>query len=108
MSSPARLADADARARIATDLETTLVVEAAAGTGKTTVLTERIARLIREGKAKAGEIVVLDGFEFRVMRADRRRIETLRVLPPAKSAPISRPRRARPGAAWSWSRKSSA
>jgi magnesium and cobalt transporter len=35
---------------------------------------------------RRGEVVVIDGIEFRVMRADRRRIETLRVRPPAKAA----------------------
>jgi magnesium and cobalt transporter len=35
---------------------------------------------------KRGEVVQIDGFEFRVVRADRRRIETLRVTPPSKTA----------------------
>jgi magnesium and cobalt transporter len=35
---------------------------------------------------RRGEVVDLAGFECRVMRADRRRIETLRVLPPPKVA----------------------
>lgn len=35
---------------------------------------------------RRGELVAIDGFEFRVMRADRRRIETLRVLPPPRHA----------------------
>ncbi|MBC7841882.1 MAG: UvrD-helicase domain-containing protein, partial [Gemmatimonadaceae bacterium] len=41
------LADAEARRRIRFDLETTLVVEAAAGTGKTTELVSRILGLLR-------------------------------------------------------------
>jgi ATP-dependent exoDNAse (exonuclease V) beta subunit len=45
------LVDAGARKRIATDLETTLIVEAAAGTGKTTALVERILSLLRSGRA---------------------------------------------------------
>ncbi len=45
------LVDAEARRRIATDLDTTLVVEAAAGTGKTTALVERILSLLRSGRA---------------------------------------------------------
>ena len=35
-------ADADARARIATELQTSMFVEAAAGTGKTTEIINRI------------------------------------------------------------------
>jgi ATP-dependent exoDNAse (exonuclease V) beta subunit len=51
MSASASLVDAEARARIANDLDATLVVEAAAGTGKTTALVERILSLLRTGKA---------------------------------------------------------
>jgi Mg2+/Co2+ transporter CorC len=32
-------------------------------------------------------MAVLDGFEFRVMRADRRRVEAVRVTPPEREAP---------------------
>ncbi|MEY4762574.1 MAG: hypothetical protein RLZZ200_2430, partial [Pseudomonadota bacterium] len=35
---------------------------------------------------RRGELVEIRGFQFRVMRADRRRIETLRVSPPPKPA----------------------
>ena len=45
----APLTDAPARARIRGDLGTTLIVEAAAGTGKTTELVARIVALIRLG-----------------------------------------------------------
>ncbi|MBX3226826.1 MAG: UvrD-helicase domain-containing protein [Labilithrix sp.] len=45
------LVDAEARRRIAEDLGATLVVEAAAGTGKTTALVERILSLLRTGAA---------------------------------------------------------
>ena len=45
-------ADAAQRARIATDLEATLVVEAAAGTGKTTELVKRILRILSTGRAE--------------------------------------------------------
>jgi ATP-dependent exoDNAse (exonuclease V) beta subunit len=41
------------------DLDTTLIVEAAAGTGKTTALVGRIVRIIAEGKAEVGEIVAV-------------------------------------------------
>jgi ATP-dependent helicase/nuclease subunit A len=40
------LADAEARRSIAEDLDKTLVVEAAAGTGKTTELVRRIMRIL--------------------------------------------------------------
>ena len=46
----AALADAAARERIRSDLEATLIVEAAAGTGKTTELVARIVALIRSGR----------------------------------------------------------
>lgn len=42
------------------------------------LVTQHFGRLPRRG-----EVVQLQGFEFRVMRADRRRIETLRVTVPA-------------------------
>lgn len=53
MTSPTTkpLIDAEARERIRTDLASTLVVEAAAGTGKTTALVDRILSLLRSGTA---------------------------------------------------------
>jgi ATP-dependent exoDNAse (exonuclease V) beta subunit len=45
------LVDAAERHQIANDLDATLVVEAAAGTGKTTALVERILSLLRTGTA---------------------------------------------------------
>jgi ATP-dependent helicase/nuclease subunit A len=51
--------DPEARALIANALDTTLVVEAAAGTGKTTALVGRIVRIIAEGKADVGQIVAV-------------------------------------------------
>jgi ATP-dependent exoDNAse (exonuclease V) beta subunit len=63
------LSDPNARQRITTDLaareliasalDTTLIVEAAAGTGKTTALVGRIVRIIAEGKADVGGIVAV-------------------------------------------------
>ncbi len=53
------LTDSGARELIATALDTTLIVEAAAGTGKTTALVGRIVRIIAEGKAKVDEIVAV-------------------------------------------------
>ena len=52
-------ADAADRQRIADDLDTTLVVEAAAGTGKTTELVKRIVRLLTTGRASIDEIVAV-------------------------------------------------
>src|SRR6188474_2535482 len=46
-----QLVDGKARERIANDLDATLVVEAAAGTGKTTALVDRVLSLLRSGKA---------------------------------------------------------
>jgi ATP-dependent helicase/nuclease subunit A len=54
-----RLADADARDRIANDFATTLFVEAAAGTGKTTVLVSRIIGLVRSGRTNLQRIVAV-------------------------------------------------
>jgi ATP-dependent helicase/nuclease subunit A len=48
-ATPQRLADQEARDLIANDLDSTLVVEAAAGTGKTTALVGRILRVIEAG-----------------------------------------------------------
>ena len=42
-----RPADQSARDRVTTDFETTLLLEAGAGTGKTTVLVKRILALLR-------------------------------------------------------------
>jgi ATP-dependent helicase/nuclease subunit A len=52
-------ADAADRRRIADDLDTTLVVEAAAGTGKTTELVKRIVRLVLTGRASIDQIVAV-------------------------------------------------
>lgn len=54
-----RLADGDARETIATALDETLVVEAAAGTGKTTELVKRILRILSTGRATVGSIVAV-------------------------------------------------
>ena len=51
--------DKDARRAIADDLDDTLIVEAAAGTGKTTELVNRILRVLSTGRAAMGEIVAV-------------------------------------------------
>ncbi|WP_394828507.1 UvrD-helicase domain-containing protein [Pendulispora albinea] len=53
------LGDAKARQRIREDLDTTLVVEAAAGTGKTTELVGRVLSLVKKGKARLSAIVAV-------------------------------------------------
>jgi len=53
------LADAAARRRIREDLDATFVVEAAAGTGKTTELVARIVALLASGRARLDEIVAV-------------------------------------------------
>ena len=51
--------DAGARHAIATALDDTLIVEAAAGTGKTTELVGRIVTILAEGRAEVGQIVAV-------------------------------------------------
>ena len=53
------LADQEARDRIRTSLDETLLVEAAAGTGKTTELVERIIEVIRRGRGKLSTLVAV-------------------------------------------------
>src|SRR5437899_5158746 len=54
---PHELTDAETRRRIREELDSTLFVEAAAGTGKTTALVSRIAALVRAGRAQLDRIV---------------------------------------------------
>src|SRR6266542_346294 len=58
------LADRAARDRIRRDLDTTLVVEAAAGTGKTTELVKRILAGICTGRVKLSSTVAVTFTEF--------------------------------------------
>ena len=51
-----KLADQEDRDAIETRLDDTLIVEAAAGTGKTTEMVRRIVRIIETGRAEIGEI----------------------------------------------------
>ncbi len=52
-------ADAAARERIATAIDTTMMVEAAAGTGKTTSLVTRMVGLVRAGKYRAPDLAAI-------------------------------------------------
>ena len=56
---PSGLTDAHARYRILNDLDTTLVIEAAAGTGKTTALVSRIVAVIAAGRTTLDRIVAV-------------------------------------------------
>ena len=53
------LIDQSARERIATSLDENLCVEAAAGTGKTTVLVDRVVNVIARGDVQVDELVVI-------------------------------------------------
>ena len=57
MSAP--LVDDAVRARIRGDLDVTLVVEAAAGTGKTTMLVDRIIAVLRAGRGRLSTIAAV-------------------------------------------------
>ena len=56
MTTAAELSDRHARELIAEALDETLVVEAAAGTGKTTELVKRIIRVVMTGRAEMRKI----------------------------------------------------
>src|SRR5204862_4918535 len=56
---PSGPGDSEARRAIAADLDDTLIVEAAAGTGKTTELVNRILRVLSTGRARMTEIVAV-------------------------------------------------
>jgi ATP-dependent helicase/nuclease subunit A len=53
------LVDSEARRRAASDLGSSLCVEAGAGTGKTTLLVDRYLAIVSTGKARCGQIVAI-------------------------------------------------
>ena len=53
------LADAVDRERIRTSLDETFAVEAAAGTGKTTVLVDRIVNVLASGRTTVEKLVAV-------------------------------------------------
>jgi ATP-dependent helicase/nuclease subunit A len=59
MSALDQRSDEDARRIIRDSIDDTVVVEAAAGTGKTTELVNRILAVIRDGRAEVREIVAV-------------------------------------------------
>src|ERR1700726_4123773 len=56
---PPTLADQRVRDRIRNDLETTLIIEAAAGTGKTTALVSRIVAVVASGRTELDKVVAV-------------------------------------------------
>ncbi len=83
------LADQAERDRIASDLETTLVVEAAAGTGKTTALVGRMVAALAAGRAQLDRIVAVTFTELAAGEMKlrlRAEIERVRLAVPRDSA----------------------
>ena len=56
---PGAPGDADARGAIRTALDTSMLVEASAGTGKTTCMVDRMTSLVRTGTATVGQIAAI-------------------------------------------------
>lgn len=56
---PGRPGDADARQAVKTELHTSMLVEASAGTGKTTCMVDRMTALVRTGTATVGQIAAI-------------------------------------------------
>jgi ATP-dependent helicase/nuclease subunit A len=76
-----KLVDEDARLRAVEDLDTSLCVEAGAGTGKTTLLVDRYLEIVSSGRARCGQIVAITFTEkaagemkFRVRREIEERL----------------------------------
>jgi len=90
------LADAEARRRILTDFDTTLFVEAAAGTGKTTALVGRIVALICEGISTLDRIVAVTFTEKAAgemklrLRAEIERARNAADVTPERSARLAK------------------
>jgi ATP-dependent exoDNAse (exonuclease V) beta subunit len=89
------LADADARRRILNDFGTTLFVEAAAGTGKTTALVGRIVGLICDGISTLDRIVAVTFTEKAAgemklrLRAEIERARNAEKITPERSARLA-------------------
>ncbi|MEI9477434.1 MAG: UvrD-helicase domain-containing protein, partial [Deltaproteobacteria bacterium] len=86
MKSEAKLIDQEHRDRAAQDLSESYIVEAAAGTGKTTVLVTRIINLIKAGEARLDEVVAIT---FTEKAAAELKVKLRRELEKALSTPSS-------------------
>ena len=76
--------DAEIRERLREDLDTTFVVEAAAGTGKTTILVSRILSLLKKGRTQLSKIIAVTFTEKAAGEMKlriRERVEKERVSP---------------------------
>src|SRR5258706_11794770 len=93
-----RPTDEAARERTRSDFGTSLVLEAGAGTGKTTLLVDRIEALVRSGTARLDQIAAVTFSENAAITMKlrvRERLEQARADP---SAPAVEPGRAAPAA----------
>jgi ATP-dependent helicase/nuclease subunit A len=91
------LADAAARVEIGTDLASNLLVEAGAGSGKTTALVGRMVALLETGTATADEIAAVTftrkaagELRERFQTAVEQRLSTLRAAGEPESSPCER------------------
>lgn len=89
---PATPPDEPVRRRIRDDLQTTLLVEAAAGTGKTTCMVERMLGLVRTGAAKPEGIVAVTFTRKAAGELRRRFREKLQEAAAAATDPADRDR----------------
>ena len=92
------LADQADREQIATALDDTLIVEAAAGTGKTTELVRRIVRVIETGRAEVTGIVAVTFTEKAAGELKLRLREALEEARGSSASESARARAARPRA----------
>ncbi|MGK7311590.1 MAG: UvrD-helicase domain-containing protein [Candidatus Longimicrobiales bacterium M2_2A_002] len=84
------LPDAGARARIREALDTNLLVEAGAGSGKTTALVERMVALVRSGTARVDEVAAVT-FTRKAAAELRQRFQTALETELAEARDADRP-----------------
>ena len=84
--------DAQARRELLEDLDSTFVVEAAAGTGKTTVLVRRIVRVVETGRASLSQIIAVT---FTEKAAGEMKLRLRDELETSKKAALGTPEEAR-------------
>jgi len=92
MKSEKVLIDQEQRQRAAQDLSQSYIVEAAAGTGKTTLLVSRIINLIKEGEALLEEIVAITFTEKAAAELKVKLRQELEKSLPNESDPLKRQR----------------